>query len=392
MSNNCELVEVGKTCTVKVWAATVAKPPAEFGTGNSFSVNFTRLKEDPCSNKAGQSAGELLVPLPYSSVDGNGKPIITSVDSLSSFFRSRASSCDGTCELIMSGSFGNGDKLFAIAGDKASAYALLKMQYSGEQCTLSDDKKPPKPPAGDKPPAPNKAPKFPGDCPANSTFGQVSGVNVCAKNPPKPTDPDPPPKPTDKDQCVSNCDEWDPNKDTKPTGPKPTDPKPGPGGTTPPKKGPHSGDASKPASENASGPGDSSLAASCTDFKCKNKDPATCEIARLSWNNKCNEEKAVEDLIKSDLYKNGNSAMTSEGLDSMKKDLNFGENGTVDMAGVIKRDTFLNKGGLSDVSFTVMGKGFSLPFSSMNKYLSMMGKIAVAFSLLAAARILSSAV
>jgi hypothetical protein len=79
-------------------------------------------------------------------------------------------------------------------------------------------------------------------------------------------------------------------------------------------------------------------------------------------------------------------------MDGIKTKLNFGENGTVDMAGIIKRDTFLNKGGLSDVSFTVMGKGFSLPFSSMNKYLSMMGKIAVAFSLLAAARILSSAV
>ncbi len=157
-------------------------------------------------------------------------------------------------------------------------------------------------------------------------------------------------------------------------------------------RNPTSSDASKPASENASSSADSSLAASCTNFKCKNKDPATCEIARLAWNNKCIDEKAAEDLIKSDLYKEGNAAMSEAGQADMKKSLNFGDKGLIDVEGVIKKDTFLSKGGLSDVCFSVHGQSFALPFSKINKYLAIMGNICVAFSLIAAARILSSAV
>ncbi|MDW5418876.1 hypothetical protein R6242_20095 [Iodobacter sp. CM08] len=395
MDNTCPAVPEGGGCIVKIWAKSAT-------SGVSIMLVFVRLKKNPCEEKKGKSAGDLLVPLPYSGVDGVGVPIITSADGLSSFFKSRASSCDGTCELVMSGSFSNGDKLFAIGDDKKSAYALLKMQYSGDECNLFDGKKAPQPPSTTSPPAPNKTPKFPGDCPANSSFGQVNGVNACAKNPPNPTDPAPPPKPTDKDKCVANCGDWDPKKpapDGTGTG--------GTGGGT--GGGGHGGggggggggtgtgtgtgeDGKDKPTPTPTPPPDSSITGSCDSFKCKNNDPATCEIARLAWLNKCESDKGLDELNKSELKKAGDKSIAGDDMDGIRSKLNFGENGAIDMTDVIKRDTFLTKGGLSDVSFSVMGKSFSIPFSSVNKYLEMMGKIAVAFSLLAAARILSSSI
>lgn len=385
--NTCsDKVPIGGSCVVTVGGYLN-------NSSQNFGYSFTRIKEPLCQEKKDKPAGDQYIPLPGSGIGSDGLPLLIDKSGFRDFMKGGSISCDGTCEMTADGNYQTeeGKNLWTFDGS-GSAWGLISMKYTGQECTLDPNKKPPtKNPSN---PNPNKNPNGPADCPPKTTYGEVNGVKTCVKNAPLPTDPSPPPKPSDKDTCLSNCSKWDPDKDTKPTDPKdpnkPTDPSTG--GSTPPTKGPLSSDASKPSSENASGPADSSLAASCTDFKCKNKDPATCEIARLAWNNKCIDEKAAEDLLKSDLYKTGNSAMSTEGLDDMKKSLNFGENGTVDMAGVIKRDTFLNKGGLSDVSFTVMGKGFSLPFSSMNKYLSMMGKIAVAFSLLAAARILSSAV
>ncbi|WP_293934944.1 hypothetical protein [Iodobacter sp.] len=389
LDNTCPVVPEGSGCIVKIWAKSAS-------TGVSILQSFMRLKEDKCAIKKGKSAGDLLVPLPFSGVDGAGMPIVVSPDGLNSFFKDRASSCDGTCELIMSGSFSNGDKLFAIGSDKKSAYALLKMQYSGDECNLFDGKKAPQPPSATSPPDPNKAPKFPGDCPANSSFGQVNGVNACAKNPPNPTDPAPPPKPTDKDKCVANCDKWDPKKPSDGTGGGT-----GTGGTGGGGGGGGGGTGTgtgedgkdKPTpTPTPTPPPDGSITGSCDSFKCKNNDPATCEIARLAWLNKCESDKGIDELNKSDLKKIGDKSISGDDMDGIKSKLNFGENGNVDMTGVIKRDTFLSKGGLSDVHFSVMGKGFELPFSKINKYLSMAGNIAVAFSLIAAARILSSAV
>lgn len=391
-SNSCGTVAVGQSCYV-----TLSDPKVAMW---SFSLKFYRLKDNPCESKKDLSAGEWKIRLlGVEQVGGVGAPTIINKDSFLSFKTGGFPSCDGSCSLVLDPTKPYPD-LKDTYGELSNfnVYIFAPMKFTGEQCKSTEDDPAPKP-KPEPPPKPikDKKPESPIDCPPKTTFGKVNGVGMCVKNAPLPTDPNPPPKPGDKDACIGNCDKWDPDKDKKPTDPKPTDPKPidpkpGPGGKTPPIRGPLSSDASKPASENASGPGDSSLSASCTDFKCKNKDPATCEIARLAWNNKCTEEQAVKDLVESDFYKNGNAAMSADGLEDMKKSLNFGENGTVDMEGVIKRDTFLNKGGLSDVSFTVMGKGFSLPFSNFNKYLSMMGKIAVAFSLLAAARILSSAV
>lgn len=395
-SSNCsEKIAIGDRCLVYYnYLRKDFNNGSELVIGLSGSLGFVRLRFSPCDEKANQSAGVWNITMPGTRWE-NGSYVKTNADAQSGFIRSGSPSCDGSCALISDGGYLTDSAGKNVYGNvnSGTAYGKIKMKWTGAECTSDPNAKDPPKPSNSTSSDPSfTPPKGQPDCPAKTTYGEVNGVKRCVKNAPLPTDPNPPPKPGDPDACIGDCSKWDPSKDTgKDTDPnKPTDPSK-PGGTTT-GKGPLGSDASKPASENASGPGDSSLAASCTDFKCKNKDPATCEIARLAWNNKCIEEKAFKELTESELYKSGNKSMSSEGLDDMKTKLNFNGEGTFDMEGTIKTDRFLSGGGLADVSVTVMNQSFSLPFSKLNKYLSMCGDICVAFSLIAAARILSSAV
>ncbi len=251
ITDPCPSVPVGGGCRISLWAKSLT-------SGVRIARSFTRIKEDPCQHKKGQSAGDQYVPLPGAGVGADGSPVVLNKPDLLDFIKGGSISCDGTCEMISDGKYqtdGSGKNFFAF-GDSKAAYGLISMKYTGQECTLSPDKKPPT--NNPNKPNPNKNPKGPNDCPPNSSFGQVNGVNVCAKSPPKPNDPPPKPNDKDKDTCLSNCDKWDPDA-PKPTDPKdpnkPTNPNDGNGGTggtgTGTNTGTGTGNASGPA--NASG-------------------------------------------------------------------------------------------------------------------------------------------
>jgi hypothetical protein len=105
---------------------------------------------------------------------------------------------------------------------------------------------------------------------------------------------------------VANCDDWDPKKpapDGKGTG----------GGTDTGGTGNVGGgggkgtgtgtgeDGKDKPTPTPTPPPDGSITGSCDSFKCKNNDPATCEIARLGWLNKCASDKGADELNKSNL-------------------------------------------------------------------------------------------
>jgi hypothetical protein len=61
--------------------------------------------------------------------------------------------------------------------------------------------------------------------------------------------------------------------------------------------------------------------------------------------------------------------------------------GTVNVAGGVTQGAWLSSSGISDKSFSLRGQTVTIPFSNLNSILGVMGSIIVAFSLLAAARI-----
>lgn len=134
------------------------------------------------------------------------------------------------------------------------------------------------------------------------------------------------------------------------------------------------------------------FSASCTNFKCSNDDPATCEIARLQWQTMCEEKKQIEELTKSNLFKDGEEILKGKlDDDSLTKLGLTGDDNMIDLTDTFKdsKNGFLScSRGLSDKNVRVIGKSFIIPFSKMNPFLEIMGKIAVIFTMVVAARII----
>ncbi|NHQ85296.1 hypothetical protein HA050_04115 [Iodobacter sp. HSC-16F04] len=347
-----------------------------------------------CDDKRNQSAGIYNIPIPGVKMPSTGgAAVLFDSGSFNSFSKSGFPTCIESCETVANGPPIKNSAGGNVVGDTAgNAYMRMQMKFSGSECTAKEGA--PKPNGAPFPtdaPKP-KEPNGPQDCPEGTSFGTISWgdgggeVKRCLKTgAPSPPNPDGSPKP---DACIGNCDKWDP-KPEDPKDPKPTDPKDpsGPSGT-----GTGTGTGTRlPASGTSASSASSaaSLSASCEAFKCVNSDPATCEIARLAWHEKCLEEKDRKELLDSALYKSGVAAMDASGTASIREALGFSGK-PVDLEDVIKKTRFLTSGGLIDFNVVLMGHTVSIPISRLNKILEAMGNIAVAFTMLAAARIIST--
>lgn len=133
-------------------------------------------------------------------------------------------------------------------------------------------------------------------------------------------------------------------------------------------------DPKKEKCDNGSGFGGSCAAG----FTCSG-DAVQCAIARevhlqgCRWTQESDESK----LYGREKGKDGNQTGSLAG------------NATEEIQGKISKADALGGGqGLSDLTVTVMGKQITIPFSSLNKYLAMMGNILVAVALLVALKII----
>ncbi|AMC34252.1 hypothetical protein [Janthinobacterium sp. B9-8] len=388
-SNTCPGIPIGAGCVVSIWAKTST-------TGIRINRGFTRIKASLCDDKKNQSAGIYNIPIPGVKMpSGGGAAVLFDSGSFNSFSKSGFPTCIDGCETVANGPPIKNSIGGNVVGDTAgNAFMRMQMKFTGEQCTVKENG--PKPNGSPFPPdAPKpKEPNGPQDCPEGTSFGTISWgdgtgeVKRCLS-----TSVPPPIKPGDlpaPDACIGNCDKWDPKPDDKPTDPK--DPKPNPSGPSGTGTGTGTGTrlpASSTSASSASASGPMSLAASCEAFKCVNADPATCEIARLAWHEKCLEEKDRKEMLDSALYKSGVAAMDASGTSSIRAELGFSKN-PMDLEDSIKQTRFLGSGGLSDFNVVLMGQTVPIPISKLNKFLEAMGNIAVAFTLLAAVKIVSS--
>nr|WP_315168316.1 hypothetical protein [uncultured Deefgea sp.] len=138
---------------------------------------------------------------------------------------------------------------------------------------------------------------------------------------------------------------------------------------------------------------DGSVTGGCDGaYKCDGE-AAVCEISRVQWLERCEELKQIAELKESDLYKKGEEILKSTDLDEQTKTkLGLaGDANTIDVSETFKDSTkgFLScSRGLNDKTVSVRGKSFSIPFSKMNPFLEIMGKIAVIFTMIVAAKII----
>lgn len=155
-----------------------------------------------------------------------------------------------------------------------------------------------------------------------------------------------------------------------------------------PKNAQCDGTGTKPGSGSGGGNGDgegegdgeqSSFGGSCAaGFSCEG-DAIQCAIARQQHMRACklfDDESPESNLYRDNKAKEGNQTKDLEG------------NETVDMVGRIDQTDLLGGGsGVADLAITVAGVSVTLPFSKVNPYLSALGNLLVAVSMLLAFRI-----
>ncbi len=108
-------------------------------------------------------------------------------------------------------------------------------------------------------------------------------------------------------------------------------------------------------------------------------DAVQCAILKQAWLDRCQYEKAntLSEL----------GAQVVGGDDPVESPAAPDKRDVRSLEGAIDKTAFLGSGGLQDKVFTVNGRGITFPFSRLNQYLSMIGNIFVAISLIGAARI-----
>lgn len=130
-------------------------------------------------------------------------------------------------------------------------------------------------------------------------------------------------------------------------------------------------------------------------FKCEG-DVIACESTKFAFLRYCDAQKAEasetaawNEFASSDMVKAGKQAMDASNASGIKSALGLNGENSIDLSKAIKQEGFLSCAqGLSDKTFNVFGKSITLEFSKMNYFLAIMGKIAVLFSLIAAAGII----
>lgn len=126
----------------------------------------------------------------------------------------------------------------------------------------------------------------------------------------------------------------------------------------------------------------------CETFKCDG-DLISCAQLRIQNEESCKEKKMISDVTSSEDHKLGIEILSGRGDKGIKDSLGVtGDANTIDLSDAIKTNGFLTCGTLADKTFNVYGKSIQIPFSKMNYWLELMGKIGVLFTLVVAARII----
>lgn len=127
---------------------------------------------------------------------------------------------------------------------------------------------------------------------------------------------------------------------------------------------------------------DSSFGGGCGSFTCEG-DAVQCAMAKEQHERNCEmfETETPLSIL-------GNQVASGSDPQASTMPWASGQVQTQDLSGAISQEKWLgSSAGLSDKQFTLMGQSFTLPFSKANPILEIMGAIVVAFSLIAAARI-----
>jgi hypothetical protein len=125
----------------------------------------------------------------------------------------------------------------------------------------------------------------------------------------------------------------------------------------------------------------STWSGACGGFTCDG-DAVQCAIAKEIHTRNCtlfNQTTPQSDLANAIIAGNDPQASQNPALESNRSNFSF--------TGAISQSPFLSQGGLTDQTIAFSGWSLVIPWSSLNQYLSIMGMIVVAFSLVAAARI-----
>lgn len=113
----------------------------------------------------------------------------------------------------------------------------------------------------------------------------------------------------------------------------------------------------------------------CESFRCEG-DAIQCAMALKQHQTVCDMQKgdAISDL----------GQQLTQGLGGVENPLENPEQVSLD---ALDTSSFMPKGGLQDMSFSIVGQSFTLPLSNLNAGLQFAGYIVLAFSFIAAARI-----
>lgn len=129
----------------------------------------------------------------------------------------------------------------------------------------------------------------------------------------------------------------------------------------------------KADSGNVSGGGDCTAPPACQG------DAVQCAMVNQQWHTRCDSQQS-----------NPQSALAVQvlgGNDPVQSPAASGNRTSVSLSSSLDQSPFLGGGGLSDKVFVVSGQSINFPFSKLNQYLSYIGYLFVAISMIGAARI-----
>lgn len=128
---------------------------------------------------AGTSLGAYYVPVPGTHVDSTSY-YIDDASKVKSFAQGGFTTCVNSCSA--NGPYSNKTM---YGGNSGAAYLSVNLKLNGASCSADPNAVATQTEPGTA--TPPKVPTGPADCPTNTTFGTINGVNACATNAPLPS-------------------------------------------------------------------------------------------------------------------------------------------------------------------------------------------------------------